>query len=1110
MAFTTSILLIPGEKYRVLTTSDSGWFYDIAVDIAETDGMVEVNRLSHPPYGMPVSITDQGQPLIAAMLYKAVHAIDPDVTLMDVVQHWSLLLFALTLIPIFLIGRELGGDFAGCLAAFFAAFLTSTIYWSKFGSFDREASQLILGAWTVYLTIRLFKAPRESIPTFAILAGSVYGIYGFVWGAGALYLAPVVLGGLAFVLLFGFIEKLARRAASLIRSAFLTVRENLHLIAGAVGMLAVMTFMVCVAGGSSPTFWVGFAQTLLGYVGIGVGGVSFPRYAGEAAAPGDWGGTFYSFYGTGILSAIVFVLIAFALIKICLSRKRWEIFVLPWLLVLAAMVWPGRGQVRFERLWWPLIPVLAGVGLVAMVSMIRQASLKIASVAEWQDRIQKPLVIAVCAALVAIPYIQNAYATADRTTPPTEWHGYVSDRELMSTFDWLRENTPENSVVAIEWSYGHVCTGASRRMSVCDGTETLGEEGKWENTATIRPPDYIYVVRDSTAQLYDRRPWKISGRRTDVQYLPLMDEREFLWLIQTYRDNYGCQIDYVIFYRSWITEESVYYYGIPYYGVVYPALMVATKAQASSFVEEEQNIIFEFEDRENVIYNSQTGEVFLQADGAQESLASHVAFYVRGDGTLSGIRSFSFPSPTPDIPETLLLFYDENDNIFVERDRIYAYLLELSVPMIVRVFSTSILPYGIDYLGGIDYYLQVVYESPEKQVTVCRINYVPQPVSPSDNAKTNDNTPTFRWALAIGAERYELLVDDNPDFTSPEIIGSNILDVIYTPPDNEALIGGSYFWKVRAYDAENDVTDWSPVWTFQVDTVPPPSPSPVSPEDNAAENYLTQNFTWTQPEPDVIYHIQIDSEASFSSPYIHEDLAVTENSYTYTFPANGTYYWRARARDAAHNWSPWSENYKLTILAPPGQPELSSPTNGAMINDNTPTFKWAIGFNADNHRLLIDNDNDFSSPIENRILGATSNEYIPADENYLPDGNYSWKVVAINEAGENESAVWTFVIDTIPPGEPTLLAPDNGGTVRDSTPTFDWSSATDAVEYELWVDDDSDFSLPEILENISTDAYTPALDLPDGNYFWRVRAYDAANNAGDFSPVWSFVIDTRG
>jgi len=1114
MAFTTSILLIPGERYRLLTTSDSGWFYDLAVDINQTDGMVENNRLSHPPNGMPVGVTDQGQPLMAVMLYKAIHAVSPNVTLMDVVQHWSLLLFALSLIPIFLIGKELGGDLAGCLAAFFAAFLTSTIYWMKFGSFDREASQLVLGAWTIYLTIRLFKAPRDSIPTFAILAGSVYGIYVLTWGLGALLnLAPVIIGGLALVLLAGFIGKLARKTAGLIRSAFLTIRENLYLIVGAAGMLVVMT-LVFYVGGGDPMIWKGFAQTLLSYVGIGGGGVIF-RYAREAEAPGGLLDTFKKFYGAEIgaeiLSAIVLVLIAFVLIKIIFfSRKRWELLVLSWLLVVVSMVWPGRGQARFERLWWPLVPVLAGVGFVAMVSMLRQASLKVPSAAEWLDRIQKPLIIAVCASLIAMSFIQNAYASAERTTPPTEWHGYVSDRELMSTFDWLRENTPENSVVAIEWSYGHVCTGIARRRSVCDGTETLGEEGKWENTATIRPPDYIYVVKDSQAQLRDYRPWMVNGRRIDVQYLPLMDEREFRWLIQTYRDNYGCQIDYVIFYSSWITPESVYYTGIPYYGVIYPALMARRKAQASSFVEEEQNIIFEFENRENVIYNLQTGEVFLQADGARESLASLVAFYVNENGIISGIKDFSFPSPAPDIPETLLLFYDESDNIFVSGGKVQAYLLDLSVPMIVRVFSSSILPYGTDYLEGIDYYAQVVYTSPGGQVTVCRINYVPQPISPSDNAKINDNTPTFRWSSAVGAVKYELWVDDDPTFASPEII-ENTSEVTYT--STEALTGENYSWRVRAYDADNKATDWSPTWTFTIDTIPPSPPSPISPENGAVRDNLIQIFTWTRPEPGVTYWIQIGDEADFSDP-IHEDRTVTDNSYTYTFSRNDTYYWRVSARDAAYNWSTWSENYELTILAPPGQPTLISPADGMRGNDNTPTFEWTPGSNADNHRLLVDDDNDFSSPEENVLLGATDGTYTIATENGLPDGSYSWKVIAINEVSENESAVWTFTIDTVPPGVPELRAPGNAETVRESTPTFDWLDVSDpsGVTYALEVARDAEFNNLAIAKydlTASSHKPTAAEALADGTYYWRVRAIDNANNAGDFSTVWSFVVDTR-
>ena len=82
---------------------------------------------------------------------------------------------------------------------------------------------------------------------------------------------------------------------------------------------------------------------------------------------------------------------------------------------------------------------------MALVLVIRQASLKIPSATVWLDRIQKPIVIALVAIIVASPFIQNAYATADTVTPPPMWTGIPNfDSELLSSFNWLRENTPNN------------------------------------------------------------------------------------------------------------------------------------------------------------------------------------------------------------------------------------------------------------------------------------------------------------------------------------------------------------------------------------------------------------------------------------------------------------------------------------------------------------------------------------------------------------------------------------------------------------------------------------------------------------------------------------------
>jgi len=729
MAFTTSVLLIPGQKYDTLTTSDSGWFYDMAADIEENNGIVGNNRLSHAPYGLHYG-SDFGQSLMTVMLYRAIHAVSPDVSLMDVVRYWAPLIFALTLIPLFLIGRELGGDLAGCAAAFFAAVLTSSIYWMKVGSFDRDPiMSTILAAWVMYLTIRLFKAPRSSIPTFAVLGGLVYGLFGLSW-AGWWYLVPIIVGGLLFALLGKFLEKLVHGAIGASGALLSRLREHLGLIAGVVSVLLLVTIALCTVGGQAPRLWIGSIQTLFGYAGIGGGaGVTFTRYAGEMAAPGSWSDVIYSFYGGGdltvgtasipILTMLISILFTLALLKFCWSRKRWELLAFPWLIVLMAMVWPGAGQARFTRLWWPLVPVLAGVGVAVLASLIRRASFK--QFGGWLEHLQRPILIAFCASIIATPFILNAYETAEHTTPPTEWNFSGLDAGHMDAFDWLRENTPESSVVAIQWSYGHLLTGASRRASVTDGSEVRGEEGVWENdpSFTVRPPDYIYYVQDHTGYIYGidayPRSYAVNGRRIDVQRLPTMDEDEFRWILSTYRDNYNCKIDYIVF------NYGEYYSAVNYYANTEPAniLLGAKKIDTGlrSLDTEAQNYVFNFgENRENVVLDTQTRDVYLRVDNENMHLDGYGVLTVDAQGRISSYGGFLPPPSTPDLPETLLLFLDSNGNI-VSAWLIEAVSAEISarpIPMGRRAFEGNVGDFITDYL-------QIVYESSNELVRVAQV-----------------------------------------------------------------------------------------------------------------------------------------------------------------------------------------------------------------------------------------------------------------------------------------------------------------------------------------------------------------------------------------------------
>lgn len=1112
MAFTASVLLIPGEKYDTLTTSDSGWWYGAAREYDNANGVIEKYSLSHAPDGLTFPASNQAQPLLAVMLRRAVNAVHPGTSLMDVVKYWSPFLFALTLIPIFLIGKELAGDFAGCAAAFFASTMTGTIYWMKVGAFDEEALITILAAWTIYLTIKLFKAPRKHIPLFAVLAGLVYGLFGLEWGIGSFYLAPVVVGGLLLVLLAGFLGRWLRKSAGIFSALISTFRDNLYLILGVFGMLVIFTLVGWVFGGTGPSAWVGFAQQLLGYVGIGGGGAAggaATRVAAEMGAPTSWGDTVYRVYGENagavlnILTEVVIIFVALALVKICLSRKRWELFMFPWLIILLGLVWPEHGQVRFERQWWPFVAVAAGVGAAFIVSGIGRLSRE-SMTSSWVEPLQKPVVIAVCLSMIALPFIMNASSTAAVTTSPPEWNRpNGTDQALVGACAWLRENTPKDSVVAIEWSFGHLLTGASERATVCDGCQVAFQEGTWENNLSLtpRPPDY--VISAQTGDIYSHRSYQINGRRTDVEWLPYIGENEFRWYITAYRDNFNCKIDYVVL------EYMQYYYAIQEAKWAPARLLLSSTPlkQLQSWQFDGTDYILNFgENRADVRLNASIKSVSITTAEGTKYLDGYAVFPVDKEGNITDFYGFTAPSSAPDIAETAVIFIDENSQITTNSRIVKSKSAEINA--LPRLMGERIFEGDIGDIG----YLQLVYNSPQRAyatpiVKICKINHVPSLTLPTDGTWTNENAPTFQWRNALGATRYKLVVDNNADFSSPEITVDNVsatttATTTYTPTDG--LAGGTYSWKVMSYRADNTELEWSSVQTFVIDIVLPGTPALVSPENNRTDNSLAQTFTWTQPEPNVTYQLQISNENSFASP-LYDNSSLTETSLAYTFTAGGAYYWRVCASDNAGNQSAWSENFKLTITAPPGAPSLSSPENGRFENDSTPRFSWVAGFNAENHRLLLDNDPDFSSP-ETRLF-TTEFSYTPAPENFLRDDNYSWKVVGINEWGETSSSVWTFTVDTIQPGAPTLISPTNGLHV-DNTPVFDWSDVADAHRYGILVDNDADFSTPKIsADDVSLSTYTPEITLENGTYSWRARAYDNAGNAGPFSSTWTFVVE---
>ena len=605
MAFSLSILLPTGERFEAFTTSDSWRFYRLADDIAKTDGMVEHDNLSHAPTGLGVGIGDQLQPLIAAMVYKGLHSADSRVTIEEVARYLPCIFFISMLIPVFLIGREFAGDVGGCAAALFLAMMmsagtTSPLYWSKVGGFDREVLQQVMAAWIAYFMISVLKNPR---PQPAIAGGLVYGLFAVLWLGGAAYLIPIALlavvlvvlnealtrgklrwnlnsiGGAIWGGLRASVEPILALAIVLavggLLGWFLTgfaFSTGLMITIFSIGLLVLIPLYrryrmealwlvvpgVVVIGLLTLPYWLGLAVQVLEMVGLKAPAVEFPRYASEAQRP-NWGDQLVQFYGGferlslgWFITVGAFASFFLALGVMLLTRKRHELFLYAWffgLILLAA------DQVRFFRQWWPMLAAVVGIGFVMVLKWSWKAlGEPTLSSSTLGDALRKPLIIAICVFFLSAAFVQNARAQVELTGPP---EGEYTHEALVDVSEWMKANTPENSVVAVQWSFGHSITAWAKRPTVVDGLEIAAEEGEWEDTGIL--PDYIYRVIDGKAVFlgdlrdplfYENTPPHPWGRRDDVDWLMVEgDGDNFRSLASLYKDNYGVDINYIIFTR---------------------------------------------------------------------------------------------------------------------------------------------------------------------------------------------------------------------------------------------------------------------------------------------------------------------------------------------------------------------------------------------------------------------------------------------------------------------------------------------------------------------------------------------------------------------------------
>lgn len=281
----------------------------------------------------------------------------------------------------------------------------------------------------------------------------------------------------------------------------------------------------------------------------------------------------------------------------------------------------------------------------------------------------------------------------------------------------------------------------------------------------------------------------------------------------------------------------------------------------------------------------------------------------------------------------------------------------------------------------------------------------------------------------------------------------------------------------------------------------------VSPYQGSTILDNTPQFRWNEVAGASAYELVVDNQSSFNDPEIYETGVLISYFNTSDTLPDAKYYWRVRCIDSQNISGGWSETGYFTIdTQGPASPELYMPENGYTINDGTPFFSWSSPGSAVLYELIADDSGDFSSPeIEQNTL--TGSEYSTTE--ILSDRTYFWRVRAVDEHGNRGawSDTWTFTLDSLGIVPAELFSPMNGSSVTNESLVFDWRERDDALEYELLVDNNTDFSSPEIHEEqLTRSGYTSEFPLEYDTYVWKVRSRNDDDKWWSWSETWSFTL----
>ncbi|RXR21260.1 hypothetical protein EQG63_04795 [Flavobacterium amnicola] len=284
--------------------------------------------------------------------------------------------------------------------------------------------------------------------------------------------------------------------------------------------------------------------------------------------------------------------------------------------------------------------------------------------------------------------------------------------------------------------------------------------------------------------------------------------------------------------------------------------------------------------------------------------------------------------------------------------------------------------------------------------------------------------------------------------------------------------------------------------------------SPIE-KDTISSNVV--NFQWNIIKGATNYRVQVFNE---NLAVVLDSLVGNKVSLTHPF-LPGTYKWRVRGENAGYQ-SVYSFPVGFTVVQSNDltnqQVVLSNPISGLYTNSTSLICTWQDLIPADYYELELVNVTAGQTIILQQS-NITSTSVTLNNANLAQDAEYLWKIKAVNATSQSVFSNRNFFIDRVNPNQPQNSLPANNSTQTVNQPiAFTWTMPSDAGTIQSQINYTIEFSNTTTFATIlqtSTSATTMIQQsfANAGDYYWRVKAVDAASNVSTYSTAFKFTIN---